>query len=318
MRAIGIFASLTFLFFNRVTFADNDALLQKIIQRAQESKSNSIVIVQNERTIYSNFYGGRDQVRSVASVTKSICALAVGVLLDQGKISSLDQPMYTWIPSWRLDGEKSKISLQMIMNHTSGLPDVNTETGFWLQPDAVKAAENTKLETQPGSHYLYSNIATSLLQPVIEQAARQSVTDFVKDSLLTPLEITDSSWGKDRVGHEITSGGLFLSTADLVKVGIMLLQKGVYKGRRLIYENTLQTLVTRSQPFFPYGLLFWLEVAPSGESLFSARGWGGQWIVIYPEKNLIVVRTKDPFQVELDKREAQSFRDCPSLVAMWN
>lgn len=162
---------------------DNTVLLQEIAKRAVESESDSLVIVQNGKIVYSNYFTGQDQVRSVQSITKSISAVAIGILLDQGKIDSLDLPMSHWIPEWSTDSEKSKITLRMIMNHTSGLPDVNSAPEFWLQPNTVIAAINTPLIAHPGSQYLYSNIGVSLLQQVISRSSGKSVTAFVREFL---------------------------------------------------------------------------------------------------------------------------------------
>ena len=74
----------------------------------------------------------------------------------------------------------------------------------------------------------------------------------------------------------------------------------------------MQLLVERSQPYFRYGLLFWLDSA-----LFSARGWGGQYIVVFPAKHLIAVRTKDPGSIDLEKLPKQAFRDFRQLVSQW-
>ncbi len=303
------------LLFPAIALAGNDALLEKIIQGAKESESDSLVIVENGRAIYSNYFHGKDGLYSVQSITKSICALAIGVLLDEGKISSLDLPMSTWIPAWRVDPQKSKITLRMIMNHTSGLPDIGTVPEFWQQPDIVLAATTTSLIAEPGSSYLYSNIGSSLLQPVIQQAAGKSATDFVHEKVFAPLRILDFRWNKDKAGQEISSGGIYLRTKDLVKLGKMLLQGGELWGKRVIQAKTLELLVSKSQPYFSYGLLFWLDQSPSGGSLFSAIGWGGQYIVVFPEKNLIAIRVKDPKSIK-DKGR-QKFKDFRSLISQW-
>ncbi|MGZ3747540.1 MAG: serine hydrolase domain-containing protein [Pseudobdellovibrionaceae bacterium] len=318
MRATCLLVAL-FLVIPALAFADNTALLQKIVQRAVESESDSLVIIQNGKVIYSNYFTEQDQVRSVQSITKSVCALAIGILLDQGKIESLDLPMSKWIPDWSEDSEKSRITLRMIMSHTSGLPDIDTIPDFWSQPDSVRAAISMPLIAHPGSQYLYSNIGATLLQPVIAQSSGRSVMAFVRDAIFSPLGITDFHWNKDKAGNEITSGGLFLSTADLLRIGSVLLGNGFFEGKSIIRASTLQILVSRSQPYFPYGFLFWLDQAPapSNVGLFSALGWGGQYITVFPEKNLFAVRTKDPKTIVEARRAAQAFQDFRSLISQW-
>jgi len=298
---------------------DNSTLIQKIAKHAVDTESDSLVIVQNGKVVYSNYFTGQDQVRSVQSITKSISSLAIGILIDQGKVESLDLPMSHWIPDWSEDSEKSKITLRMIMSHTSGLPDVNTVPEFWFQPNTVRAAIDTPLIASPGSQYLYSNIGASLLQQVISRSSGKSVTAFVGEFLFSPLGITDFIWKKDKAGNENTSGGLYLSTADLLKIGSTLLGGGCFEGKSIVRSSTLKILVTKSQPNVSYGLLFWLDqsAAPSSAALFSARGWGGQYITVFPQKNLIAIRTKDPRTIVELKRETQSFQDFRSLISQW-
>ncbi len=315
MRQLYLILFSTFFLLNASVLANNNQLLQRIVQRAYDSESNSLVLIQGGQTIYSNFFGGRDEVRSVQSITKSVCALAIAALLDQGKIYSLDLPMSTWIPEWTFHNQKSKITLRMILSHTSGLPDVDTETTFWSKANSVQAAIETELIAEPGSQYLYSNIGTSLLEAVIAQASSKSVTEFVGKTLFAPLIIQDSRWDTDKVGQELTSGGLYLSTNDLVKIGTLLLNNGFYADQLLSPER-IEHLTTRSQPFFAYGLLFWL--APQNEQIFSARGWGGQYITIHPAKNLIAVRTKDVNSITEEKRNYQAFPDFVDLISQWD
>jgi CubicO group peptidase (beta-lactamase class C family) len=204
-----------FLFLPLFTFADNQALIAEMADKARASASDSLLIVQDGKVLYENYFGGTDRVRNVQSITKSISALAIAALMDDGKISSLDTLMSQWIPAWSQDAAKSQITLRMVMSQTSGYPDVDTIPDFLSLPDLVSSAIAVPLIAKPGSEFRYSSIACSLLQTVISQASGQSVEEFVNQRIFAALEITDSKWKRDAVGHERTSGGLFLSTADL-------------------------------------------------------------------------------------------------------
>lgn len=278
--------------------AGNESLLKVIVERARETRSDTLLIVEAGRNVHSS---GRDELRGVHSITKSVCALAVGALLEDGRIASLDVPMREWVPDWRSDPVKARITLRMVMNHTTGLPDVDTVPEFWNQPDSVRAASKVPLTAAPGQHFRYSNIAASLLHPVIAMASGRSVTEYVRDRLFSPLGIADFRWGKDEVGQEITSGGLELRTSDLLKLGTMLLRE----GRPVLRAETVRTLVDQR-------LLFWVD-----GPIFSARGWGGQYLVVYPEKRLIAIRTRDTTGMDEARRAREAFQDFRSLILQW-
>lgn len=304
--------------------AENQPLFAKIVQEAEQSGSDSLIIVQGGATLYRGSSGDIQKVNSVQSVTKSISALAVMRLVETGAIASLDLPMSTWIGAWASDAGKSHITLRMIMNHTSGIPDTDKVPGFFKSSDLVAAAENVPLVGDPGHQFIYSTIAITLLEPVIAQASGASVLNYVQDQFFTPLDIVDAVWVKDASGHEQTGGGLFLSADDLLKIGKMMLGKGTFNGATLLSPATVATLTAKSQTFFAYGLLWWLDlpspVVANQFEVSSAYGWGGQYITIFPDKQLVAIRTKDPSQISLDdpmEFEAQGFSDFRNLVSGW-
>jgi CubicO group peptidase (beta-lactamase class C family) len=203
----------------------------------------------------------------------------------------------------------------MIMNHTSGLPD--SPDDFWSKPDIVGAAENIDPIADTSVQFLYSNIGASLLQPVIEKAAGKSPTDFVREKIFAPMGITDFKWNRDKAVHEGTSGGIYLSTADMRKLGKLMLQEGVYDGRMIIHQATLRMLLQKSQPFEDYGLLWWLVNPAANYPVFSAVGWGGQYVAVLPAKHLVAVRTRDPAGIDEVKLPEQKFEEFRNLISQW-
>ena len=310
-------------------YADNRELLAIIAREARESESDSVMIVQNGEVVFSEFYGEADRPRNVQSVTKSVCAMAIMILLEEGKIESLDVPMTRWFPSWSNDPMKSKITLGMILNNTSGLPDTQARQSdppgaismpdFFANDDLVKTAAEAPLNTIPGLRFMYSSLGASLLQPVIKEASGQSVTAFVQAKIFDKLEIMDAYWRFDRAGQETTSGGLFLSTHDLVKIGQLMLGQGTFEGRQVFSRESARRMTAKSQPFRDYGLLWWIDYKPTETSggLIAAHGWGGQYIAILPEKNLVAVRTKDPYILNEFEVDRYRFRDFIDLVYWW-
>lgn len=298
--------------------ANNDDLLAQIVARARATGSDSLVIRQHGRVIYSDFFGQADRARNVQSVTKSIVGLALAILRDEGRLASYDLPMSIWIPSWVNHPVKSKITLRMVMNHTSGLPTLTD--GLFEAKDVLERASQADLVGVPGAQHLYSNVGVMLLQMVIAQSSGRSVADFVNEKIFHPLKIFDASWRRDSIGHEMTSGGLFLSTVDLVKIGEMLLSRGRFENVQVVSEPRFQELIEKSQTYFDYGLLFWLSrpVGATGAyDIFSAVGWGGQFVTIYPAKGLVAIRTRDPATTDPEQIDELYFRDFRDLVARW-
>jgi len=303
---------------------ENRALLSQIVAEAIQSESTSLTIVQNGKTLYHNLFENPDWPRSVQSVTKSIVSLDIMKLLNSGRIASLDSPMSTWIPAWKNDPLKSQITLRMIMNHTSGLPDTDTVTDFFQSPDYIQAAENVALIGTPGGQYKYSTIGITLLQPVVAQASGMSVDEYTRREIFVPLNISDAEWARDHAGHEETGGGLYLCSNDLLRVGKLLLDEGFHERSWIVTSRDIDLLTHKSQSFFNYGLLWWLDLQRADSQnefeVFSAYGWGGQYMSVYSDKALVVVRTKDPASIDsanADRFNLQSYFDFRNLVSQW-
>ena len=298
--------------------ADNTELLRHLEAGAIESGSDHLTVIENGRVLYSNRFGQTEKVQSVQSITKSVCALAIGVLLDRGAIRTIEEPMSAWIPAWKSHPEKSKITLRMILSHTSGLPN-DAELGN--ARDRIEYAIQRDLVAAPGEKFIYSNVGSALFQHVIASASGQSVESFVDQFLFLPLGITDRSWYKDELGHEGTGGGLSMRPSDLIKIGEMMLASGLYAGKQVVSALTHQLILKKSQTLVDYGLLWWLKLPkrPSASEFraYTAAGWGGQYITVFPEKNLIAVRTRDPFTIDENNEEQQSFGTFIDLVTRW-
>lgn len=298
---------------------ENSKLIETIQAGAKASGSDRLIIVEKGHTLVDEKFDQVEKVQSVMSITKSVCSLAIAILMDRGAIRSVDQPASDWISSWKNDQIRSKITLRMLLTHTSGLPDDNA---IGEAEDRIEFASKVPLVSAPGEKFLYSGVGSALLQTVITQASGQTLTQFVDEALLHPLGITSRDWLMDKTGHEKTGGGLSLIPSDLLKIGELMLGRGVYKGTRLVSLKSYQRMITKSQELEDYGLMWWLK-NPSARTgakdfkLFLAAGWGGQFVIVYPDKGLLVIRTRDPKTIEESKMGEQDYGDLPKLVSEW-
>lgn len=295
--------TLSFIICSQTVFADNQTILEQIQAGAIQSASSSLVVIQNDKTLYSYFKDGTDHFQNIQSASKSVAAIGIELLIQQRKIGSLDLPMSTWIPQWSSDPQKSKITLRMVLNHTAGFPGDDKPCYLYGVKDVIAACEATELVSSPGTQFLYSSDGSTLIEPVISQSSGQSVTDFFNKNLFVPMGIGNRFWSKDPAGHELVAGGLNLKTSDMIKLGQFMLNGGSLGGNSILAAASENDLITKSQPFANYGLLWWLEQPGAGPSrsvegsllnIYYAYGYGGQFIILWPAKKLIVVRTRDP------------------------
>ncbi len=237
---------------------ERDNALATLRSHAEAAHSDALLVQRNGQTLLDIHSAAAAQPIELMSATKSVVALAIGLLLDSGELTSLDQPVSTIYPEWA-QGRKRDITVRMLLNHTSGMQNV-PNAGVELEgaPDLVKLALAAELSTEPGTAFSYNNKATNLLSGIVERASGMSIEKVVAERLFKPLGISTYIWRKDEAGTPIGMAGLALSAADMAKLGRLLLDKGVAPdGRRLLGEAFVAELVAESARSKDVGLLWW-------------------------------------------------------------
>lgn len=211
------------------------------------------------------------------SMSKPLGAVAIGRAIELGAIRSLEQPAAEFIMEWR-GTPKAAISLRQLLNMTSGLEEqgpVKDPASIWsrayLHPrhDAILIDEYP-LTATPGSRYQYSNASAELIAVVIERATRRRYASFVSQEILRPLGAAGGEVWVDRPGGLAHSGCCMLLPAETwLRLGILLLNDGVWAGRTLLPPGYVKEMRTPSASNPRYGLGVWIE----GEYL-RYRGFG--------------------------------------------
>ena len=239
-----------------------DHALQQLLERGRQTHSSAVLVLQDGHEI--GHYYPRDKAPGpieLMSVTKSVVALGIGQLIDQGKIVSLDQPVADFYPEWK-QGRKQRITVRMLHDHTSGLQNLPT-TGpeIYPAPDAVQLALAAELTSTPGGSFAYNNKAVNLLAGLVEKASGQPMDVFFRDGLFKAMGIHPGSWARDRTGHPYAMAGLSLSAADAAKIGQLLLDDGRWNGQSLVSTDFMKAMLAPSRAMPTCGLLWWLDPA---------------------------------------------------------
>jgi CubicO group peptidase (beta-lactamase class C family) len=275
-----------------------------------------LVVIKNGKLIGQWYFGHKIKPQSIRSITKSITSLAIGKLIDERKIASVDVPISAFYPEWSV-GPKSAITLKQVLSQTSGLDDKADSN----QPDLVKFALEAELKDRPGSKFVYNDRASNLLAGVVQIAAGKPVDAYVAEKIFTPLEISNYHWDKDQSGHPLVMGGLELNALDLAKIGQLIVNGGICNGKQIISPSWLEVATTRPTLNSEYGLMWWLldknsadigDVGATKEIVGCiARGHLGQALIILPKQKLVVVRQ---ISEKGHKIEADDFSDLPALT----
>ncbi|MDR3333716.1 MAG: beta-lactamase family protein [Treponema sp.] len=245
-----------------------------------------------------------DVPRNVYSVSKSFTTIAVGMALDAGKLSLNDKvldafPGLVPAPSARLKA----LSLEHLLTMSRGYP-------AFTRPRSVAGVLAESLAYDPGTRFVYDNASTFLASAMVTKATGCTVRDLLVERLFRPLEIPEPAWAASDDGYTMGATGLEVSTRSLAVFGQFLLQRGVWKGTRLVSPGwidgaTRTHIATRESPpdyDLGYGYYFWT----CRHGAYRADGKEGQYVVVLPREDTVVSITSHEENMK------------PILYAVWD
>jgi CubicO group peptidase (beta-lactamase class C family) len=258
------------------------------------------------------YYHGSD-LHTMQSVSKTVSSVIVGIATTRGDFKAgLDTPLLHYFDETKVknvDDRKRRITLRHVLTMTTGL-DWNEEVAYddpRNDADLMEAADDwiqyvidRPMAKEPGTVFNYSSGVSELLAYIFQKETGQDIEKYGEQYLFTPLGM-NHYWKRSPLGLVDTEGGLFLNGHDLAKIGYLYLHDGMWDGKQIVSKEWVKQSVTpfiEAEEGFKYGFKWWLLPQKDG-FVWMARGFGGQRLMVFPEKELIVTFTgwtilKDP------------------------
>ena len=290
-------------------FADADTMQNVTLQ--------SIMILKGGKVVYQHWANGGDPntPHVMHSVSKSFCATAVGMAVDAGKINVTDH-LIDFFPdklpadiSPNLKAITIKDLLTMNCGHET---EVNLDRHDSKPVDWVEAFLAHPVTKKPGTWYCYNSIGTYMLSAIVQKVTGEKVLDYLMPRLFEPLGIERPRWEESPQHINCGGWGLYLKTEDMAKFGQLFLQKGIWKGKRLISEAWVNEASKYQVPSVPAGTrpdeiekkglttdnCAWLlgygyQMWRCPENSYRADGARGQYIIVCPDKDAVIAVTAD-------------------------
>jgi CubicO group peptidase (beta-lactamase class C family) len=274
----------------------------------------SLLVIKNGYLVAEKYFneGSIDQLSKRASVTKSYTSAMVGLALDQGYLTGVDQKMMDFFPELKnriTDPRKEQITIQQMLQMRAGYPWEETDPALWdalWTGDYVPLIEYFPLTADPGTEFQYSNLTAHWTGIIVARACGADLKSFGQEYLFSTLGVEVGDWNRDLDGYYIGSGDIEFTARDMAKFGLLYLNEGEYEGKQIISADwvydSLQTYTEdawdiRVGPHFKdigYGYYWWSGRAGNYHYNF-AWGHGGQLIVLIDELDMVIVVTADPF-----------------------
>jgi CubicO group peptidase (beta-lactamase class C family) len=246
------------------------------------------------------FHGARaNRPANIKSVSKAIVSALVGIAIERGLIESIHAPIGTYFPallSSGADPHKQQITIQDLLTMRSGLESTsNRNYGAWVQSkDWVRYALTRRVLGPPGGQMIYSTGNTHLLSAILTKVSGGSTWDFARESLAEPLSISLPRWPQDPQGIYFGGNDMLLTPREMAAFGEMYLRGGRANGRQIVPASWVEeSFIPRTRSRISrrlYGYGWWIRDL-AGHRGYYAWGFGGQFIFLFPDLDMVVVTT---------------------------
>lgn len=248
----------------------------------------------------------KGQKHSSYSIAKSFTSAVVGIAVDQKYINSVDDKISEYYPALNHDTVqqwKKDITIENLLTMTSGIDwsesGLATNDLFQMTRSSnyVDYVLNKSIEVEPGSRWSYNSGESMLLSGIINSTTGKSMLEFANENFLNVIGIHDLEWISDNENHTVAGWGISATTHDYARFGYLYLNNGNWDGTQLISENWINQSTTSFSESVPYyGYLWWLSSkalessANLPQDIYMAIGAFGQYIIVIPSENIIIVR----------------------------
>ena len=235
-------------------------MIEKYKQKALEQKLNIYFICEgdDEYNINKTVVVPANPTCNCYSVAKSFTVTAIGILYDKGLVcpdTLLVDILGKYYPC-NIDEKWNKVKVHDVLLHKvgfgEGLLDIDCDdASTYPTNDYLEIVFNTKLKYEPGTVYQYTDAAYYLLSRVVYELTSKDLEEFLRPYLMDTMKFKELAWSKCPLGYSMGATGLYIRTEDMLKLGILYLNKGVWKGERIISEEWVNLVITNRYEFSP-------------------------------------------------------------------
>lgn len=266
--------------------------------------------IQQDNQVNTHAFNDRTEPSDIRSISKTVMTIITGVVIDfskKGIYTEFNEETYIYpiikdkiklTNISNLDKLK-QIKVKHLLNHTMGYDKVLMMRGDIKDMNPFTYLDyiiNEPIEYEPGKHYLYSNAGFYLLSVVLQEFIQEDLLTFINQNLFNPLNIDNFKW--EKYGNYLAGATrLFLLPEDLLKIGHVIMSKGMFQNKRIVSHQWVDTMLTPTTKTpqndtpenifrrYAYASGIWLAKEP----IYFGHGTDGQTLVMIPEKNAIIV-----------------------------
>ncbi|SDQ38219.1 CubicO group peptidase, beta-lactamase class C family [Chryseobacterium soldanellicola] len=276
-------------------------LPKNIVDDLIHSNTASFLVVKDGKLIHEQYWNGYNQLSKTNSfsMAKAVTVMLLGKALEEGKIKNINAKFSDFFEEFN-DKEFGKdLTLKNLAQMEAGLNwDENYKNPFLPNAKAyygrslMRATFSRKFKQNPGTKFEYQSGSTQLLGFAVRKAINQSLASYLSEKFWIPLGMEQNAeWSTDESGMEKTYCCIHSNTRDFAKVGQLFLDNGKVDGQQILDPDFIEKMKTPTQKSGEiYGMGFWIN-NDNPIKHYYFLGLQGQYIIMIPEHNMVIVRT---------------------------
>jgi CubicO group peptidase (beta-lactamase class C family) len=281
---------------------------EDLLSKMKAIETGSFIVIRNDSILHEQYLGefSSSSYTNSFSMAKTVVSVLVGCAIQDGKIKSVDQPVSDFIPEFAND-ERSAITIRHLLTMSSGIAfDEDYVSPFAYPAEAYYGNDlrsltlnYTQVNEKPGVTFRYLSGNTQLLGFVLAKATGKTVAEYASEKLWIPMGCERNAfWSLDSEnGNEKAFCCLNSNARDFARIGKLYLDSGRWNGKQIVPETyALESVAVTGlknddgTACLSYGFSWWMIPQYKGHHIFYARGILGQYVLMIPDLNMIVVR----------------------------
>lgn len=278
----------------------------------KKTRASSLLVIQDGEIVVEQYWKDHNAVSLLNSfsMAKGVLSILVGCAIADGYVDSENALVSSFFPQYKMSRYGKFLTLQHLMTMQAGLdweeeyhhPFAPNSEQYFVE-DLAAQALGIEVKEMPGEKYEYQSVAAQLIGLVLKKATGKNLADYLSEKIWKPLNMESSAkWSTDDKGLEKAFCCIHATTRDFARIGQLILQNGNWEGKQLIDQEFCKRMLTPMKQNKAFCYTIWADDDDEiGYRFFY--GFLGQFIIIIPEENMVIVKTGMYNRLEVDEKK---------------
>lgn len=291
---------------------NKEILSERLSKEMKKTNALSLLVIRDGKLTYEQYWKDHNpsSLMNSFSMAKGILAILIGCAIDDGYLQSEEQLISSVFPEYKNSRYGKYLTFSHLMTMQAGMdweeeyhhPFAPNSKQYFIA-DLAHQAFSTGIKEMPGEKYEYQSVAAQLLGLALRKVTGKELATYLSEKLWQPLGMEFSAkWSTDEKGMEKAFCCIHATPRDFAKIGQLIMQEGNWEGRQLISKEYCKRLLTPTKANDAFCYTIWAN-DESGIKCRFFYGFLGQFIIMVPEKNMVIVKTGFYNRLEVDEKQ---------------